>query len=161
MLNTPFSPWPSYTSAEVEKVAEMLACNQVNYWTGEEGRLFEREFATFIGSQHAVAVSNGTIALLCAWRALGLGPGDEVIVPARTYVVSASSVVLVGATPVFADIDLDSQNITAESIARMITPRTKAICCVHLTGWACDMDALKDVASSHGIALVEDCAQAH
>jgi len=161
MLNNPFSPWPSYTPAEIEKVAEVLASNRVNYWTGEEGRLFEREFATYIHSQHAVAVANGTIALLCAWKALELGPGDEVIVPARTYVVSASSVVLTGATPVFADVDLDSQNITVESIARMITPRTKAICCVHLAGWSCDMDALNDLASSHGIPLVEDCAQAH
>jgi len=161
MLNTPFSPWPSYTSAEIEKVAEVLASNQVNYWTGEQGRHFENEFAACIDTHHAAAVSNGTIALLCAWKALGIGKGDEVIVPARTYVVSASSIVLTGATPVFADVDRESQNITADAIAKLITPRTKAICCVHLAGWACDMDALNDLATSHGIALLEDCAQAH
>ena len=161
MLNTPFSPWPSYTPAEIEKVAQVLASNKVNYWTGTEGRLFEKEFAHFSNTEHAVVVANGTIALICAWKALGIGPGDEVIVPARTYVVSASSVLLMGATPVFADVDRDSQNITAGTVAGLITPRTKAICCVHLAGWACDMDALRDVADAHKIALVEDCAQAH
>lgn len=161
MLNTQFSPWPSYTSEEAEAVSRVLLSNRVNYWTGQECREFEREFAAWCGTKHAVALANGTVALELAFRAIGIGPGDEVIVTPRTFVASASSIVAVGASPVFADVDPDSQNITAETVARVITPRTKAVLCVHLGGWPCDMDAINQLAEEHRLAVVEDCAQAH
>lgn len=161
MLNTPFSPWPNYSEEEIDAVAHVLHSNRVNYWTGDECRAFEREFAAWTGSRHAVALANGTLALELALRALGIGPGDEVIVPPRTFLATASSVVLVGATPVFADIDADSQNIAAPTIVEALSPRTRAIICVHLAGWPCDMDPIMDLAGKHGIYVIEDCAQAH
>jgi dTDP-4-amino-4,6-dideoxygalactose transaminase len=161
MLNTPFSPWPSFTEQEAEAARRVLLSNRVNYWTGEEGQNFEREFAAAIGAEHAVAVANGTVALDLAWIALGLGRGDEVVVTPRTYIASVSSIVNAGAVPVFADVDRDSQTITAETVQRVLSPRTRAILCVHLAGWPCEMDALGDLARSRGVHLVEDCAQAH
>lgn len=161
MLNTPFSPWPSFTVAEAECVQQVLLSNKVNYWTGEECRKFELEFATWAGSKYAVALANGTIALDAALMALGIGPGDEVVVTPRTFVASVSSIVNAGAVPVFADVDRDSQNITAETIRAVLTPRTRAVICVHLAGWPCDMDPIMELAHSHGLYVIEDCAQAH
>ncbi|HAJ43977.1 MAG TPA: aminotransferase, partial [Alcanivorax sp.] len=154
-------PWPSYSEEEADAVRRVLLSNRVNYWTGEEGRHFEREFAAFTGTEHAVAVANGTLALDLALRGLDIGPGDEVIVPPRTYLATASAVVNAGARPVFADVDRDSQNLTAATVAAALTPATKAILCVHLGGWPCDMDALGALAEEYGLWLIEDCAQAH
>jgi dTDP-4-amino-4,6-dideoxygalactose transaminase len=161
MLNGPFSPWPSFDQEEQEAVARVLASNRVNYWTGEEGREFEREFARWAGTSRAVAVANGTVALDLALKGLGIGPGDEVIVTPRTFIASISTVVNAGAVPVFADVDLDSGNISPTSIAAVLSPRTRAIIPVHLGGWPADMDGIVDLAKSHGIRIVEDCAQAH
>lgn len=161
MLNTGFAPWPSFSEDEAEIARNILLSNRVNYWTGEEGRLFEREFAGWCGTGCAVAVANGTVALDLAWRALDVGPGDEVVVTPRSFMASASSIVNAGARPVFADIDRDSQNITAETAGRVLTPRTRAILTVHLAGWPCEMDALRALADAHGVGLVEDCAQSH
>ncbi|MBM4231402.1 MAG: DegT/DnrJ/EryC1/StrS aminotransferase family protein [Gammaproteobacteria bacterium] len=161
MLNTRFSVWPSFSDEEVQAVAETVRSNKVNYWTGSECREFEREFAAFAGTQHAIALANGTVALDLALKVLGVEPGDEVIVTPRTFLASASCVVTAGATPVFADVDRDSQNITAETIAAVLTPTTKAIICVHLAGWPCDMDPIMALATKHGIYVIEDCAQAH
>ncbi|HEY9572128.1 MAG TPA: DegT/DnrJ/EryC1/StrS aminotransferase family protein [Pusillimonas sp.] len=161
MLKTDFSSWPHYTDEEVQAVGNVLLSNKVNYWTGQEGRHFEKEFAAWAGCAHAIALGNGTQALEAALMALGIGPGDEVIVTPRTFLASVSCIVLAGATPVFADIDRDSQNITADTIAAVITPRTRAIICVHLAGWPCDMDPIMALADSHGLWVVEDCAQAH
>jgi dTDP-4-amino-4,6-dideoxygalactose transaminase len=161
LLNTNIAPWPSFTAEEADRVRDILLSNRVNYWTGEEGRLFEREFADWCGARRAVAVTNGTLALDVALRALGIGPGDEVIVTPRTFVASISCVVTAGATPVFADVDRDSGNISAATIAPRITPRTRAIIPVHLAGWPADMPAILDLAGQHGIAVIEDCAQAH
>jgi dTDP-4-amino-4,6-dideoxygalactose transaminase len=161
MLNTPFSPWPSFTPEESDAVAAVIASNRVNYWTGEEGRLFEAEFAEWVGVRHAVALANGTLALDLAVRALGIGPGDEVVVTPRTFIASVSCVVAAGAVPVFADVDRESGNLSAETIARVLTPRTRAVICVHLAGWPCDMDPIMDLAERHGFAVIEDCAQAH
>lgn len=155
------APWPSYSEEEVRAVADVLASNRVNYWTGELCRRFEAEFAAWTGARHAVAMANGTLALVAALKALEIGPGDEVIVTPRSFIASASSVVTVGAVPVFADVDRDSQNITAETIARVLTPRTKAIVCVHLAGMPCDMDPIMGLARERGLKVVEDCAQAH
>lgn len=161
MLNTPFSPWPSFTDEEVDAVTRVLKSNRVNYWTGDEGREFEREFADWAGTRHAVALANGTLALDAIWPALGIGAGDEVICTPRTYLASASTIAMAGARPVFADIDRNSQNITPDTVAPLITDRTKAILCVHLAGWPCDMDGFRALADAHDLALVEDCAQAH
>jgi dTDP-4-amino-4,6-dideoxygalactose transaminase len=101
------------------------------------------------------------VALECALKALGVGPGDEVVTTGRTFIASASCAVMLGARPVIADVDCDSQNITAESIERVLTPRTKAIIAVHLAGWPCEMDEILALAHERGIKVVEDCAQAH
>lgn len=161
MLNGPFSPWPSFTEEEANAVRDVLLSNKVNYWTGEECRKFEREFAGFADSEHAIALSNGTVALDLALKGLGIGPGDEVVVTSRTFLASVSSIVTAGAVPVFADIDRDSQNITPESVRKVLSPRTKAVVCVHLAGWPCEMDGLKELADEHSLFLIEDCAQAH
>lgn len=161
MLNGPFSPWPSFTHEEANAVRDVLLSNKVNYWTGRECRGFEREFATFSDSEYAVALANGTVALDLALKALGIGGGDEVVVTPRTFLASASSIVTSGAVPVFADVSPDSQNITPETVREVITPRTRAIVCVHLAGWPCDMDGFMALAEEFGLAVIEDCAQAH
>ena len=161
MLNTAFEPWPSFTSAEADAVSKVLLSNKVNYWTGQECREFEKEFAQFAGTKHAVAVANGTVALDLALKALGIGTGDDVIVTSRTFLASASSIVTAGANPVFADVELDSQNISRRTIEAVLTPKTKAIICVHLAGWMCDMDPIMQLAEENGIWVIEDCAQAH
>src|SRR5690606_31759715 len=140
MLNSGFSPWPCFTEEEAEAVQRVLNSNRVNYWTGTECRQFEKEFADWCGVRHAVAVANGTLALDLALKGLGVGPGDEVIVTPRTFIASVSAVINAGATPVFADVDRDSGNITADTISAVLTSRTKAIICVHIAGWPCDMD---------------------
>lgn len=161
MLNTPFSPWPSFSEEEVEAVARVLRSNRVNYWTGEEVRQLEREFADWTSSKYAIALGNGTLALDLALHGLGIRPGDEIVVTPRTFLASVSCVVNAGAVPVFADVDRDSGTITAETITTVLTPRTKAVIPVHLAGWPCDMDPIMDLAARHGFKVIEDCAQAH
>jgi dTDP-4-amino-4,6-dideoxygalactose transaminase len=161
MLDTPFSPWPSFSEQELAAVAAVLRSGRVNYWTGEECRAFEREFAAFAGAKRAVALANGTLALDMAWPVLGIGAGDEVICTPRSYQASAATIAMAGARPVFADVDRDSQTITPATVAPLITPRSRAILCVHLAGWPCDMAGFADLAAAHGLKLVEDCAQAH
>jgi len=161
MLDTPFSPWPSFSEEEVEAVARVLRSNRVNYWTGRECREFEQEYAAWTGSRYAIALANGTIALEVALKALGIGPGDEVIVTPRSFMASVSCVVTAGAMPVFADVDAESGNITPQTISRVLTPRTRAVVCVHLAGWPCDMAGILALAAEHGLKVVEDCAQAH
>lgn len=157
----PFPAWPCYGEDEVAAVAEVLRSGKVNYWTGEEARCFEREYAAHVGVRHAIALANGTVALELALYAFGIGPGDEVITTSRTFIASASAAVMRGATPVVADVDPVSQNITLDEIRRLATARTKAIIPVHLAGWPCDMDAIMAFANERGIKVIEDCAQAH
>jgi dTDP-4-amino-4,6-dideoxygalactose transaminase len=161
MLNRPFSPWPSYTEEETQAVSRVLLSNKVNYWTGAECRDFEKEFADFTKSQYAIAVSNGTTAIDLALIALEISEGDEVIVTSRTFLASVSPIINARAAPVFADVSLDSQNITAESISKVLSDKTKAIVCVHLAGWPCDMDPIMEIAEKHHLSVIEDCAQAH
>ncbi len=156
-----FLNWPSFSLEEAEAVQKVLLSNKVNYWTGQQCRLFEQEFAKWCGSKYAVALANGTLALDIALQALGIRPGDEVIVTPRTFIASVSCVVNIGAIPVFADVDRNSGNITAETIKKVITPKTRAIICVHLGGWPCDMDSIMALANLHEIKVIEDCAQAH
>ena len=161
MLNTPFSPWPSFTEEEADAVRDVVLSNKVNYWTGQECREFEKEFATWAGTEYAIALANGTVALDLALVALGIGRGDEVIVTPRTFLASVSSIVNAGAIPVFAEVDRDTQNITAQTIQAVMTPRTRGIICVHLAGWPCDMDPIMELAALHDVKVIEDCAQAH
>ena len=155
-----FAPWPHFEEEEIAAAAHVLQSGRVNYWTGEEVRSFEKEFADYVGTGYSVALANGTLALELALHALGIGPGDEVITTSRTFIASASAVVMRGAEPVFADVDPESQNLTAETIRRALTPRTKAIIAVHLAGWPCDMDSIMELAAEHGLKVIEDCAQA-
>ena len=161
MLNTNLEPWPSFTQEEADAVSKVILSNKVNYWTGQECREFEREFAEFTQTRYAVALSNGTVALDVALKALEIGNGDDVIVTSRTFLASASSIVTAGANPIFADVELDSQNISRNTIEAVLTPNTKAIICVHLAGLMCDMDPIMDLAQEKGLYVIEDCAQAH
>lgn len=161
MLNTPFSPWPSFTVDEANAVSAVILSNKVNYWTGSEGRDFEKEFASWCGAEYAIALGNGTLALDVALKALNVGLGDEVITTSRTFLASASSIVTSGAKPIFADVDRNSQNITAESISAVLTPETKAVIVVHLAGMPAEMDAIMQLSKTYGFYVIEDCAQAH
>lgn len=160
-MSTSFSPWPSFTQEEADAISRVLLSNKVNYWTGQECREFEKEFAVWTGSKYAIALANGTVALDLALIGLGIGKGDEVIVTSRTFMASASAIISVGATPIFADVDRDSQNITAGTISKVLSSRTKAIICVHLNGWPCDMDPIMELAEKYNLKVIEDCAQAH
>jgi len=160
-LDNALPGWPQFAPDEIEAAGAVLASGRVNYWTGEEGRSFEREYANYVGTQHAIAVANGTVALELALYALGIGPGDEVIVPSRTFIATASCAVMRGAIPVVGDVDQVSGNLTADTVAPLVTRRTKAIIPVHLAGWPCDMDPIMELARTHGIKVIEDCAQAH
>ena len=161
MINSKLSTWPSFTLEEADSVRNVLLSNKVNYWTGNECREFEKEFAVWSNSKYAIALGNGTLALDSALKALNIGVGDEVVVTSRTYIASVTSIVNAGAIPVFADVDLNSQNITAESFRSMITKKTKAIVCVHLAGWPCEMDEIMDLANKFNLHVIEDCSQAH
>lgn len=157
----PLPRWPSYSEPEIAIAVEILRSGNVNYWTGDECRHFETEFAGYHGVSHGVALANGTLALELALRVLDIGDGDEVIVTPRSYFASASCIAIRGARPVFADVDRDSQNITAQSIAEVISPKTKALLVVHLAGWPCEMSSIMDLAKTHNLRVIEDCAQAH
>lgn len=155
------SPWPYFEADEIEAASQILRSGKVNYWTGELGKQFEVAYAKSVGKKYGIALSNGTVALELALRALGIQAGDEVIVTSRSYVASASCVMLIGAIPVFTDVDLVSGNICAETIKPHITNKTKAIIPVHIGGWPCDMPAIMALANQHNLIVIEDCAQAH
>jgi len=160
-MNLPFPPWPVYAQDEIDAVTAVLKSGKVNYWTGQEGRRFEEEYAIAAGCKYAVALANGTNALELALVALQIPPGSEVITTPRTFIASASCIVMRGCIPVLADVDPDSGNITSGTIAKVITPKTRAIIAVHLAGWPCDMDPIMDLAERHGLKVIEDCAQAN
>jgi len=157
----PFAPWPFYAADEIEGVSQVLASGRVNYWTGDEARAFERDYAEHTGCRHAIALANGTAALELALYALGIGAGDEVVVPSRAFIACASCAVMCGSLPVCAEIDSASQNLTADTIRAVLTPRTRAIIAVHLAGWPCEMDPIMELARQRDLKVVEDCAQAH
>nr|WP_240231794.1 DegT/DnrJ/EryC1/StrS aminotransferase family protein [Devosia sp. JXJ CY 41] len=161
MLNTTMAPWPSYSDEEISAVTATLRSGRVNYWTGDVTRRFEEAFAQWAGADHAVALANGTLALDVALKALGIGPGDEVIVTPRTFIASVSTVVNAGATPVFADVDEHTQGLSAATIRAVLSERTRAVICVHLGGTPCDMDPIMELSAERGFAVIEDCAQAH
>ncbi len=158
---TPIPSWPVFGDEDIAAVSAVLRSGRVNYWTGEETQKFEKEFSAAVGCRYGVAVANGTLALEAALAALEIGPGDDVLVSCRSYVASASCCVMRGARPVFADVDPESQNVTAETLEAALTPRTRAIIAVHLAGRPCEMDAIMRLAIPRGLAVIEDCAQAH
>lgn len=158
--NWSMPPWPTFDEDDIAAVAGVLRSGKVNYWTGDIARRFEEEFAARCGSRYTIALANGTVALELALFALGIGPGDEVVTTCRTFIASASAVVMRGATPVLADVDPVSQNLTAATVARVLSPRTRAIIVVHLAGWPCEMDAIMALAKARGLKVIEDCAQA-
>lgn len=159
--NKPYPLWPYYDEEEIDAVVSTLKSGKVNYWTGDSVRKFETEFADYCNCKYAIALANGTVSLELALIALGIKTGDEVIVPSRTFIATASAVVRCNATPVFADVDIESQNINLESIKKVVTERTRAIIVVHLAGWPCDMDSILDFAKDKGLRIIEDCAQSH
>ncbi len=136
-------------------------CEDTAFSGGKYADKFDEEFAAYVGTKYAQGVNNGTSALHCALSSLGIGPGDEVIVPANTYIATAWGVTYTGATPVFADCTADTWEIDPESAQSRITDRTKAILGVHLYGQPFDYDSIKKIADENGLAVVEDCAQAH
>jgi dTDP-4-amino-4,6-dideoxygalactose transaminase len=158
---TDLEPWPHFAADEIDAAAAVLRSGKVNYWTGPDGRAFEQEFAAAFDAAHAIALANGTVALDLALHALGIGPGDEVVVTPRSFLASASCVVTAGARPVFADVDPVSQNVTAATIEPVLSARTRAVICVHLAGWPCAMDPIVELCRAHGVAIIEDVAQAH
>ena len=157
----PLPPWPYFDRKQVDRAANVLTSGRVNYWTGTEGLAFEREFAEFCGQNHAIATANGTVALETIIKALDIGANDDVIVTPRTFIASIACIVSAGARPVFADVDLNSQLLTAASIEAAVTPATRAVIPVHLAGWPADMPEILEVTARHGIAVIEDGAQAH
>ena len=157
----PDERWPFYADDEIEAVNAVLRSGRVNQWTGPEVFEFEQACAARFGGGRAIALANGSVALELALRAFGIGPGDEVVVSPRSFVASVSCVSLVGATPIFADVDPDSGNITAESVSRVLTDRTRAIIPVHLAGWPADVPGMMDLVRGRDIKVIEDCAQAH
>jgi len=156
-----FPGWPVFEPDEVQAVTDVLISGKVNYWTGSEAREFEREYAAYLGVRHAIALHNGTLALELALYAFGIQDGAEVITTSRTFIASASAAVMRGCVPMIADVDSVTQNLTAETIRPLITPKTRAIIAVHLAGWPCDLDPIMELAREHDLVVIEDCAQAH
>ena len=152
--------WPQIPEEGIEAVAEVLRSGKINYWTGEQTRLFEAEFAALHEAAEALAVANGTLALELAVRSFGIGPGDEVIVPSRTFIATAGAVVAAGATPVIADIDPQTNALTPLSVAARLTPRTRAVIAVHVGGYPAPVAELRELTDQMDLVIIEDCAQA-
>ncbi len=152
--------WPQFDEKAIKAVEEVLRSGKVNYWTGPKGMEFEKKFADWQGSKYAISASSGTAALHIALSALGIGPGDEVIVPSYTFIASSFSVVQAGAIPRFADVNIDDHCISIESAAKLVNERTKAIMPVHLYGNVCDMDKVLAFAKEHKLFIIEDNAEA-
>jgi len=152
--------WPSFDENAIKSVEETLRSGKVNYWTGRKGMEFEKRFAEWQGSKHAISVATGTAALHVGLASLGIGPGDEVIVPSYTFIASSFSIVQAGAIPRFADVNLDDHCISIESAEKLVNERTKAIMPVHLYGNICDMDKLRAFAKKHRLFVIEDNAEA-
>ena len=161
MITRKFNPWPHFGEEEIEAVTRVLQSGKVNQWTGEEVSKFEKDYREYLGVKYAIALANGSVALDLALTVLDIKLGDEVIVTPRTFVASVHCIALKGATPVFAEVDRESQNITLESVRKVLTSKTRAVIAVHLAGWPCELDELRKFCDDHNIFLIEDCAQAH
>ncbi|MFZ2146640.1 MAG: DegT/DnrJ/EryC1/StrS family aminotransferase [Sedimentisphaerales bacterium] len=152
--------WPQFDEKAIKAVEDVLRSGKVNYWTGPKGMEFERKYAQWQGSKYAISASSGTAALHIALSALGIGPGDEVIVPSYTFIASSFSIVQAGAIPRFADVNIDDHCISVESAEKLVNERTKAIMPVHLYGNVCDMDKIMAFAKRHKLFVIEDNAEA-
>jgi|TARA_R110001599_G_scaffold289983_1_gene492969 dTDP-4-amino-4,6-dideoxygalactose transaminase len=153
--------WPFITEKMCNNVNEVLKSGKLNQWNNNAVKEFEKKFAAYIKCNYAVAVFNGTVALELCVKTLGLKEGDEVIITPRTFLASASCCAWYGIKPIFVDIDINSQNITLETIKEAITEKTKAVILVHLAGWPCELDKIVKFCREKGIYIIEDCAQAH
>ncbi len=153
--------WPQFSQNEIEAVKKVILSGKVNYLTGEVGKKFESEYADWCGTKYAIALANGTVALEIALKAIQIKKGDEVVVTSRSFIASVSCVINAGGIPKFADVDANSGNITAATIEKVISPKTKAVICVHLGGLPCEMDAIKKLSQRNKLYLIEDCSQAH
>ena len=153
--------WPQFTSKEVDIASSILKSGRVNYWTGNEGKNFEKEFSHYCRTKFSIALANGSVALTAAYKSIGVQEGDEIIMSSRTFIATASSAVLLGAIPIFADVEKDSGNISADKIEPLISKKTKAIVAVHLGGWPADMHKINAIAKEYNLYVIEDCAQAH
>ena len=160
VYNGTFPAWPSFEESTVQAAADVLRSGKVNYWTGKIGMQFEKEWAKWLGVKNAISVANGTCALHTALAGMNIGPGDEVITPSMTWVSLPNTVLLFGATPVFADVDRDTLMVTPEAIEEKITPKTRLIVPVHFAGAALNMGPIRKIAEKHNIMLVEDAAHA-
>jgi dTDP-4-amino-4,6-dideoxygalactose transaminase len=157
----PIGQWPEFGTEEEELLLAALRSGKWGSLDGTYVNQFEREFAAFQGAKHGVTTVNATMGLAVAMKAVGLEPGDEVIVPPYTFIATASAALMIGVIPVFADVDPETLLINPEKIESAVTPRTKAIVPVHHGGSPVDMDAVTEVAARHGLRVVEDAAQAH
>lgn len=155
------SSWPYFDENQIQRVTEIMRSGKVNSWTGNETKYFEEEFASWSNSKYGIALANGSLALSSAYLSLGIREGDEVITTPRTFIATASSICLLKAKAVFADVDINSGNITAKNIEPLINKRTKAISVVHLGGWPAEMIEISKLAKDYNLGLIEDCAQAH
>ena len=156
-----FPNWPFFEEDEITAVQKVLLSGKVNYWTGNIGRLFEKNFSDFSSCKYSVAVANGSLALTAAYMSLGLSFGDEIITTSRTFIATSSTALLLGIKPVFADLDYLSGNINAKTIEPLITKKTKAIAVVHIAGWPADMYNILKLARKYNLKILEDCSQAH
>ena len=161
MKKPTFAPWPGFDREIIDAVERVLRSGKVSQWTGPNVYAFEKEYARYLGVKHAIAMTNGSVTMDVALKLLGIGPGDEVVVTCRSFVASASCAALAGALPVFADVDPMTGNMTAETITKVVTKKTKAVIAVHLAGRPCDMDGIVKLCRSKKLFLIEDCAQAH
>ena len=157
----PFPLWPQFDDGERRALMEVLESRVWWRTPGTQALEFERAFAEYHGVRHGIAVTNGTAAIEVTLAALGIGPGDEVIVPDFTFVATASAVLFANALPVFVDVDRETYCIDLDEAEAAITPRTKAIIAVHMGGHPCDLDGLGELAQRHGIHLIEDSSHAH
>lgn len=155
------SKWPVFSDKMIENVTNVLKSGKVNQWTGTKVFDFEKKFSKYFGVDHSIAVFNGSVAIALCLKALGLGPNDDVIVTARTFIASASEINMCGCTPVFADVDYSSQNITLDTIKSSVTSKTRAVLLVHLAGWPCEVEEIVEWCHSNNIYVIEDCAQSH
>src|SRR5688572_12157722 len=160
VVNSPAPLWPFFDDSDREALNAVL---DTRVWGGyhEAVAELERRFAAFHDAKHGIALANGTVSLEIALRAAGIKPGDEVIVPPITFVASATSILQVGAVPVFVDIDPQTINLNPQKVADQVNERTRAIVVVHFAGHPADLDALTQICDQHRLVMIEDCAHAH
>ncbi len=160
-MESSFKNWPFFGQDAIDSVCDVLRSGKVNRWTGALNTELESKICESVKCKYAVAVANGSLALELAFRAIGIKANDEVIVPCRTFIASASAAAVLGAKISVVDVDINTQNILPEAIENAVNENTKAVVAVHLAGMPCDMDKICAIAKKHNLYVIEDCAQAH